>query len=100
MEPATAIVQIDDGTVRVTRWDFPPGTNTGRHVHGYDYIVVPLTGGVLTISTPDGDVVEAPLAVGATYARAAGVEHDVANRTDGVVSFVEIELLDRPLTAS
>ncbi|MEM9564844.1 MAG: cupin domain-containing protein [Actinomycetota bacterium] len=97
MDPATPTVQLDDGTVRVTRWDFPPGTHTGEHVHQYDYVVIPLTGGVLTISMPDGEVVEAPLAIGASYARTAGVEHDVANLTDGVVSFVEIELLDRPL---
>lgn len=97
MEPATATTQVDDGTVRVTRWDFPPGTHTGAHVHQYDYVVVPLTGGQLTITNADGAVVETPLAVGATYARSAGVEHDVANLTDQIVAFVEIELLDRPV---
>lgn len=100
MESATATTQVDDGTVRVTRWDFPPGTNTGAHIHQYDYVVVPLTGGQLTISSPDGEVIEAPLALGASYARLAGVEHDVANLTDDVIAFVEIELLDRPLTDS
>lgn len=97
MELATATTQLDDGTVRVTRWDFPPGTHTGAHVHQYDYVVVPITGGQLTITGPDGAVTEAPLAIGVSYARQAGVEHDVANLTDGVVAFVEIELLDRPI---
>ena len=96
-EPATATVQLETDAVRVTRWDLGPGTSTGRHVHGYDYVVVPLTDGRLTITTPDGAEVEAPLALGGSYARSAGVEHDVANRTDRPVAFVEVELLDRPV---
>ena len=27
--PAIATVQVDDDNVRVTRWDFPPGSETG-----------------------------------------------------------------------
>lgn len=94
MEQATATVQVDTEAVRVTRWDFPPGSHTGAHVHAYDYVVVPITGGQLTITAPDGEVTEAPLAIGASYNRSAGVEHDVANLTDGHVAFVEIELLE------
>lgn len=95
---ATATVQIDNATTRVTRWDLPPGSSTGPHVHEYDYIVVPITAGALTVTGTDGNTIEAPLTVGASYARPAGVEHDVANRSDEPVAFIEIELLEHPHT--
>lgn len=97
MIEATATTQAETGSVRVTRWDFPPRSHTGAHVHQYDYVVVPVTDGTLTITGSDGDVVEAPLGLGVSYTRSAGVAHDVANRTDAPIAFVEIELLDRPL---
>ncbi len=37
--PAIATVQVDDANVRVTRWDFPPGSETGWHRHGMAYVV-------------------------------------------------------------
>ena len=40
---ATATSQIDDDRVRVVRWDFEVGAETGWHKHAMDYIVVPLT---------------------------------------------------------
>ena len=87
-------IQAETGAVRVTRWDLPPGTHTGAHVHRYDYVVVPITDGTLTITGADGAVVDAPLSIGGSYTRSAGVEHDVANRTDEPIAFVEIELLE------
>lgn len=39
-EKAEAQVQIDDGRVRVTKWSFVPGAETGWHRHEYDYVVV------------------------------------------------------------
>jgi quercetin dioxygenase-like cupin family protein len=34
-EPATGTVQLDTEHVRVTRWDFKPGAETGWHRHGW-----------------------------------------------------------------
>jgi len=34
---------LDDDVVRITRWDFTPGAETGHHVHGMGYVVVPMT---------------------------------------------------------
>jgi hypothetical protein len=42
-EPATATTLVDDERVRVTRFDFAPGQETGWHVHGHDYVVTPVT---------------------------------------------------------
>ena len=41
--PAVPTVLLDDSVVRVTRWDFEPGADTGHHVHGLGYVVVPMT---------------------------------------------------------
>jgi quercetin dioxygenase-like cupin family protein len=96
LTPAHATVQIDNDVVRVTRWDFKPNTETTAHRHAWDYVVVPVTSGTLTITNSDGSVMEADLVPGASYSRIAGTDHNVVNLTDQVISFVEIELLDRP----
>ncbi len=94
LQPATSTQQLETDSVRVTRWDFPPGTETGDHRHEFDYVVVPVTDGTLTIVMPDGEAVEAALTIGGTYERRAGVAHNVTNQSDQIVSFVEIELLE------
>ncbi len=94
--PAVATVQIDDAHVRVTRWDFEPGAETGWHRHGMAYLVVPATDGMLTIELPGGGTVTAELKAGVSYARNAGVEHNVVNGGSAPLSFVEIELKHLP----
>lgn len=90
---AIAEQQIDNGVVRVTKWTFPAGSETGDHVHEYDYVVVPITAGELTIESAEGTST-APLAIGMSYNRSKGVAHNVANDGLHEVAFVEIELLD------
>lgn len=85
-------VQEDSARVRVTRWRFAPGEETGWHVHEWDYVVVPTIGGELTMVAPDGAEATAALTAGVSYARPAGVHHNVVNRSDATVEFVEIEL--------
>ena len=91
---AIAEQQLDDGVVRVTRWTFPPGSETGAHVHEYDYVVVPVTNGDLTIESTEGTTT-APVSLGVSYQRGKGVAHNVANDGDTTIAFVEVELLDR-----
>ena len=88
---ATSTAQANDATVRITRWDFAPGEATGWHRHEFPYVVVPLLDGHLRIVSADGEAV-VPLAAGSSYARPAGVEHDVINHGPGKMSFVEIEM--------
>jgi quercetin dioxygenase-like cupin family protein len=90
-QQATATVQIDDGRVRVTEWRFRPGEATGHHRHEYDYVVVPITTGELTL-VEQGVARVAPITAGQAYARPAGVEHDVVNESAREVVFVEVEL--------
>ena len=88
---AVPTVQIDNDRVRVTEWRFAPGAHTGWHRHEHDYVVVPMTGGRLTLDTPDG-IAHGDLVAGVSYFRKAGVEHDVINDTDGEIVFVETEM--------
>ena len=89
---ANPTVQIDDTQVKVTRWDFSPEAETGWHTHAMDYIVVPLTEGTLKAELPSGSTVENKLTVGASYARPAGVNHNIINMNREPFSFIEIEL--------
>ncbi len=88
---AVPSIQINNERVLVTKWQFAPGAQTGEHVHGYDYVVVPLTSGKLRLIEPDGTR-DVELLAGASYARPAGVAHNVVNINDHEFSFVEIEL--------
>ena len=91
-DKAKSTVQIDNKQVKVTRWDFPPGAETGWHTHEMDYIVVPLTEGILNAVSPSGSTVENKLTKGASYARLAGVNHNIINANKAPFSFIEIEL--------
>ena len=88
---AVPSVQIDNERVVVTEWRFAPGAETGHHVHAYDYVVVPLTTGTLRLVEAGGtrDVV---LQAGVSYARPAGVAHNVVNVNPYEFAFIEIEL--------
>jgi quercetin dioxygenase-like cupin family protein len=89
---ATSTVQVTNERVIVTEWRFAPGADTGHHMHAHDYVVVPLTSGILRLEEPTGtrDVV---LEAGASYARGAGVSHNVINVNAHEFRFVEIELV-------
>jgi hypothetical protein len=63
-----------------------------RHVHKYDYIVVPVTGGTFAVTAPDGGTHELTQHAGPPYLGSAGTEHDVANFGGASAAFVEIEL--------
>ncbi len=84
-------VQIENERVIVTLWTFAPGAETGHHVHALDYVVVPLTTGTLRLIEPQGTR-DAPLTAGMSYARPAGISHNVINLNAHEFRFIEIEL--------
>jgi quercetin dioxygenase-like cupin family protein len=90
---ATSVVQVENDRVIVTEWRFAPGADTGHHVHAHDYVVVPLTSGTLRLTEPTGER-EVNLEAGASYARPAGVAHNVTNANPYEFRFVEIELIE------
>jgi quercetin dioxygenase-like cupin family protein len=88
--PAMPTVLLDDAVVRIVRWDFEPGADTGHHVHGLGYVVVPMTDCQFLIEEAGGDR-RVDVAMGAVYRREAGVEHNVVNAGSQTMSFIEIE---------
>lgn len=89
---AKATVQLENEFAKVTEWRFAPGTETGHHRHGFNYVVVPMTDGRLLVETSEGDK-ERILKTGASYSGNAGVEHNVVNADAHEIAFIEIELL-------
>ena len=79
----------------MTLWTLPPGRSTGVHSHGFDYAVLPLAGGELTATSPDGARTVLTLVTKVPYFRTAGTIHDIACSGPETVEFVEIELLER-----
>jgi quercetin dioxygenase-like cupin family protein len=75
----------------ITEWRLKPGAETGWHRHPHDYVVVCLTAGTLLAETANGNV-ETELRFGQTYARPAGVEHNIVNPNVHEFTFIEIEL--------
>jgi quercetin dioxygenase-like cupin family protein len=90
---ASGTVQVDTAEVRVTEWRLPVGSAIGHHRHEHDYVVVPITDGVLTVISATGPA-QSPIKAGQSYFRKAGVEHDVRNETAREIVFVEIEIKD------
>ncbi len=90
---AVATVVIDEPYVRVTEWRFAPDAETGWHVHGHDYVVVPMMDGALLLEEPGGTSRTVPMRAHAPYARRAGVEHNVVNASGHEYAFIEVELL-------
>ena len=89
---ATHEVLIDDDKVRVTRWDFSPGAETGWHRHGMDYVITTVTPCAFLLQEPGGGERRVDLTAGVAYRRNEGVEHNVVNAGDAPMSFVELEL--------
>jgi len=92
MPRATPILQVKNDRVIVTEWRFAPGADTGYHVHAHDYVVVPLTSGTLRLEEASGSR-DVHLESGASYARPAGIAHNVINANPHEFRFVEIELI-------
>lgn len=88
---ATHVVHIDDEKFKVTEWRFAPGAETGWHVHGHDYVIVPLTDGTLALDLPGNNSMTANLTQGVPYSRREGVEHNVTNGGPAPLAFLEIE---------
>jgi hypothetical protein len=90
---ASAVTDIDDDEVRITTWIFDTaGDATGQHVHEFDYVVVPVTGGRFTVAEPGGATRDMTQEAASPYRGVAGTAHNVISATESRVVFVEIEL--------
>ena len=89
---ARATQMIDDDRVRVTRFDFDPGAETGWHRHGFDYVITALTDCHMALEGPGGETRSVMVPAGMSYRRNVGVEHNVINDGKAPMTFVEVEL--------
>ncbi len=83
---------IDTDRVRVTRFDFEPGAETGWHEHGMDYVITTLTSCTMLLEEPGGTSRTVTFAPGECYARDKGIQHNVVNGGSEPMAFVEVEL--------
>ncbi|WP_137392369.1 cupin domain-containing protein [Rhodoligotrophos defluvii] len=81
---------LDDEVVRITRWDFAPGAETGHHVHAYGYVVVTMTDCAFALEEASGTR-RVDMPAGSAYHREAGVSHNVINAGAAPMAFIEIE---------
>ena len=91
-----ATVVVDDARLRVTRFTFAPGAETGWHRHGHDYVIVAVTDCQMLLEEPGGGVRRVLVPAGTAYRRAQGVEHNVVNDGAQAMSFVEVEVKGPP----
>ena len=91
---ASAKLLADDARVRVTRFDFSPGSETGWHIHAMDYVITAITDCEMALEDPDGTTRNVTVKAGEAYTRAKGVKHNVINAGPSPMSFVEVELKD------
>tara|TARA_B100000242_G_scaffold291902_1_gene266153 strand:- start:771 stop:1070 length:300 start_codon:yes stop_codon:yes gene_type:complete len=89
---ATSNIQINNKSVKVTKYSFLPGQETGIHKHLYDYIVTPITDGKLLLIDKNGKERDFSLIASQSYFRKAGVEHNVINNGKQKLIFIEVEL--------
>ena len=88
---ASSRVVQENERVIITEWRLASGAETGWHRHAHDYVVVCLTAGQLLAETAQGNSVT-DLQLGQTYARPAGVEHNIVNPGSEEFAFIEVEL--------
>ena len=89
---AISNIQIDNKLVRVTKYSFMPGQETGMHKHLFNYIVTPITNGRLLLIDKKGNESNYNLIASQSYFRKAGIEHNVINNGKQKLVFIETEL--------
>jgi len=92
MIPAKVTELFNDARKIVNRFEFEDGAETGVHVHEFDYVVVPITGGHFRVEVASGEIKSMDQQAGVSYQGVAGTHHNVINSSGHAAVFVEIEL--------
>lgn len=88
---AERVILYEDERTKITRWRFPPGTQTGWHFHKYDYVTLQQSGGKLKLESRDGAEKIVDYEEGAAAAYSAPIEHNATNISEVEVRVTEIE---------
>lgn len=94
--PCTVVPLIENDRMRVTRYDFVPGAETGWRVNAVDHLVVTLTDCPMRLELSGGGMRDMVLATGSAHTRPAGTGQNIINGGTTAMSFVEIELKPAP----
>jgi quercetin dioxygenase-like cupin family protein len=89
---AEATLLMENDLVKVWRYDFAPGAETGWHVHGHEYVITTITDCTFHLELPGGGTADTLVMAGCAYSRPKGTEHNVINGGDAPMIFVEVEL--------
>lgn len=73
-DQATCELLSEDSRSKVWRWSFESGQETGMHIHEYDYIAIPVSGGDFIATMDSGEVLEFTQIAGTLGS--CGVFHD------------------------
>lgn len=82
---------VDNERVRVSRFTWAPGAETGWHRHEHDYVIVPYVDCRVRVEM-DGRTFEATMRRDEPYFRGRGVEHNVRSLESEPFSLIEIEI--------
>lgn len=92
-EKNSSRVVLENDKVVVKEAIFMPGDRKpGMHTHKYAHVGVPIDGGKLQFSYPDGKTETADLKPGAPGFREANVTHEAVNVGDKPVRVIEVEI--------
>ncbi|MFM9940070.1 MAG: cupin [Hyphomicrobiaceae bacterium] len=90
-QKTTAEPIVDNDRVRITRYTWGPGAETGWHKHPYDYVIVPYRDCKVRVETAI-DSFEAGMFRDQPYFREKGVEHNVISIETEDFALIEIEI--------
>ena len=69
-----------------------PGAEAGGHRYGFAYVMTAITDCHVLLEEPGRGSRQVAVPAGTGYRRTEGVEHNVVNAGDSVMSFIEVEL--------
>ena len=83
---------INNNNVKVTKFFLASKEETGFHLHKYNYVIIPITSGELTIIDKNKVKTKSIIKKGEPYYKDLGVEHNVINETNSDIIFIEVEI--------
>jgi beta-alanine degradation protein BauB len=89
---ANSRLLFEDESVRVTRYEFEPGAETGRHMHHRDCVITPVCDCTMVVVDEMGSRQTVTRRAGEAYQREKGTAHNVINFGEKPMSFIEVEL--------
>ena len=82
---------FEDDKTKITSWKFAPGSQTGWHLHNFDYVTIQKSGGRLKLESEDGEIKYIDYENNRTAGYSAPIKHNATNVSEEEVRVIEIE---------